>query len=60
MAVQAAERMIRTHGVVVLIGPNRSTHAVAVGTVAKRIRRASDLSRGRRVGQSGASDGCDR
>ena len=38
VAVQAAERMIRTHGVVVLIGPNRSTHAVAVGTVAQRER----------------------
>ena len=37
-AVQAAERMIRTHGVIALIGPNRSTHAVKVGAVAQRER----------------------
>ena len=35
-AVQAAEAMIGSDGVVALIGPNRSSHAIEVGAVAQR------------------------
>lgn len=35
-AVQAAEAMISTDEVVAVIGPNRSSHAIAVGAVAQR------------------------
>ena len=35
LSIQAAEDMIRKDGVVALIGPNRSTHAVEVGPLAQ-------------------------
>ena len=35
-AVQAAEAMIGSDGVVALIGPNRSSHAIEVGAIAQR------------------------
>lgn len=37
-AVEAAARMVQEEGVVALIGPNRSTHAVPVGELAQRLR----------------------
>ena len=36
-AVEAAEAMIGSDGVVALIGPNRSSHAIEVGAVAQRL-----------------------
>lgn len=36
VAAAAAERMIRDEGVIAILGPNRSTHAVEVGPVAQR------------------------
>ncbi len=36
VAAAAAERMIRDEGVIAILGPNRSTHAVEVGPVAQK------------------------
>lgn len=39
VSVEAAEKMILDDGVIALVGPNRSTHAVEVGQTAQRHRR---------------------
>ena len=38
LSIQTAEDMILTDKVIAIIGPNRSTHAVAIGPIAQRYR----------------------